>query len=176
MKKHRALLIKIGNGVLFYAGWAICLQNAITERFPLRGPLFVLASLLIDLWMKDNRLKELITIIVVTFAGSLQDTLFQVAGFIRYQGGYESLPWLVPLWMSSLWALFATSLNGSLSWLQRSYWLAAAVGAIGGPFCYMAAISFGVAEILVPVPLYLGLLGLCWLFVLPLGLAFANRK
>lgn len=173
---YRSLLGKVFNGLLFYVGWGVCLEEAMWNTFPLRGPLVVLAILLVDLWMKQNRWKELITIVTIALVGSSIDTLFQITGLIRYHGGYTVVPWLVPLWMTSLWALFATSLNGSLSWLRSSYWLAAAVGAIGGPFCYMAAISLGTADVLVPLPLYLGLLAITWAAVMPLGLAFAARS
>lgn len=145
------------------------------SEFPLRGPLIILAILGIAVFLSKDRLKEVIIISTVALAGTVFETIFQLAGIIQYHGGYAGASWIAPLWMTSLWALFGTSLNGSMSWASASYWLAAAVGAVGGPFCYMAAISFGIADILVPLYVYIPLLAISWACIMPLGLAFAKK-
>lgn len=172
--KHKQLVKKIINGALFYLGWGWCIKDALTSEFPIQGPLIVAAILVIDLLIKSNRLSELIIIVIVTLGGTFIDTAFQLAGLIQYKGFYPGYPWIAPLWISSLWALYATSLNGSLSWLRASKWLAIVFGAIGGPFCYLFAIRLGAAEVLVYLPLYLAILGATWAFILPFTLYLAQ--
>lgn len=73
---------------------------------------------------------------------------------------------LSPLWMISLWLNLATILNISLKWLHGRYFLAAILGAVGGPTAYYAGArlgatqgAFGMESILV--------LSVAWGFAIP---------
>jgi hypothetical protein len=51
---------------------------------------------------------------------------------------------LLPLWLLSLWLLFAPALHVITQLLSTRLWLAAALGALMGPVCYKSGETFGV--------------------------------
>jgi hypothetical protein len=53
------------------------------------------------------------------------------------------LPWLAPVWIIAMWAGFATLLHVALRWLLPHRWLAALLGAVGGPLAYYAGMRLG---------------------------------
>jgi hypothetical protein len=73
-----------------------------------------------------------------------------------------------------MWALFATTLNLSMSWLKGRPWLAAAFGAVGGPLAYVAGRKLGGVEMNEPA-LALLVQGLGWAVMMPLLLRLAAR-
>jgi hypothetical protein len=95
------------------------------------------------------------------------DTGKNILNIVVYVGGYENLPWLAPLWITALWLMFATQLNGSLRFLQKRYLLALVAGAFGGPLAYFAGERIGAVEVLpddVPATLILGVI---WAVAVP---------
>jgi hypothetical protein len=72
-----------------------------------------------------------------------------------------------PLWLVSLWVLFATTLNHSLRWFQRHLWLAVLAGGIAGPLSYLAGDRLGALQVSIPL---LPVLSLTWALALPLML------
>ena len=77
-------------------------------------------------------------------------------------------------WLVILWALFATTLNSSLRVLQSRPWIAAALGAAGGPLAYYAGASLGALQFLEPAAM-LAALALGWALATPLLLSLARR-
>lgn len=64
-------------------------------------------------------------------------------GLVRTGLASYTAPWpsaaLAPAWILALWATFALTFTQSLRWLQTRLWLAALLGAIGGPLAYLSA-------------------------------------
>jgi hypothetical protein len=77
-------------------------------------------------------------------------------------------------WLVILWALFATTLNSSLRALQSRPWIAAALGAAGGPLAYYAGARLGALQFLEPAAM-LAALALGWALATPLLLSLARR-
>jgi hypothetical protein len=80
-----------------------------------------------------------VSLIVVAIAmGFLLD-----GGLIRAGWACYAAPWpsttLAPAWILALWATFALTFTQSLAYLQTRLWLAALLGAIGGPLAYLGA-------------------------------------
>ncbi|MDR5887212.1 MULTISPECIES: DUF2878 family protein [Halomonadaceae] len=69
--------------------------------------------------------------------GLAVDGGLQLAGGLIF-GDQRLIAGLLPLWLWMLWPLFATLVHHSLAWLWRWPWLAAALGALGGPLSYFA--------------------------------------
>lgn len=75
-----------------------------------------------------------------------------VDGTLHLAGGFdfgdEPLAFgLLPLWLWLLWPMFATLLQHSLAWLWHRPWLAAAAGAVSGPFSYYAGARLAGVEL-----------------------------
>lgn len=103
------------------------------------------------------------------------DTLMAAAGLSRYAAAVPAAP-IAPLWILSLWAGFALTLNHSMRWLTERPLLIVPLAAIVGPTTYfVAARAWGAVTIVAPVEIALGVLGLCW-FVSMLVLSLAARR
>jgi non-ribosomal peptide synthetase component F len=77
--------------------------------------------------------------------------------------------------MVALWAMFATTLNVSLRALRARPWLAAALGAAGGPLAYYAGARLGALQL---ADFHAGLAAIAvgWAWLTPLLLASARRN
>ena len=104
------------------------------------------------------------------------DSLLLASGWVSFGGGELTGglgPDLPPLWMTALWANFATTLNVSLVSLQIRPWLAALLGLVGGPAAYWGGAELGAMSFLDPTA---GLIALAlgWGILTPLLLALAR--
>lgn len=69
--------------------------------------------------------------------GFVLEALWTGTGLLRY-----AAPWPVataPAWLLALWVAFALTIVPLFRYLHARPWLAAALGAIGGPLAYLAA-------------------------------------
>ena len=108
--KRKLLLISLFkraiNGAFFYAGWLVCMHQAPTEH-PFLGPLFVAVIIAFHLLSTSLKRVDLILVVSLALLGTLIDSLYIAAGMITYEGGYSCCSWLAPLWITSLFALYA---------------------------------------------------------------------
>jgi len=87
-----------------------------------------------------TRRADLRVLAVAVALGVLLDGALSLCGVLGYAAPRPALPpGGAPLWILALWAAFALTLNHSLAWLRRHSLLAALLGAVGGPFAYLAA-------------------------------------
>ena len=70
--------------------------------------------------------------------GLLFDSGLIHAGLARYAAPWPSTG-LAPAWILALWAAFSLTFTQSLAYLQTRFWLAALLGATGGPLAYLGA-------------------------------------
>jgi hypothetical protein len=105
-------------------------------------------------------------ILLTGIFGFAVDTLQASAGLYAF-AHTSAAPWLCPLWMMTLWMIFATTLNASMSWLAGRYRLAAVLGALCGPVSYVAGARLGAIEF--PAHAGLSLVGIAvvWACVMP---------
>ena len=72
--------------------------------------------------------------------GALIDGTLALTGWSVYAASAPALPpGGAPIWILTLWASFALTLNETFSYLQKRLWLAAIFGAAGGPVAYLGA-------------------------------------
>lgn len=110
--------------------------------------------------------RDLRMLIVGLLVGIFFETLLLGTGVIDYR--LMPGPGWVPAWILLLWAGFAINCNHCLAWLQGRWWLAALLGATGGPLSVLAGVSLGAATAPAgTVPLVL-VYGLCWALLMPL--------
>lgn len=135
------MLKTLANAVLFQCGWFACVLGGDSLWLLVGLAVLGIHLLWISSWAQDGRL-----ILGVTLLGTLVDTSLRTVGFFQFS---EPGP-LIPLWLVMLWALLATTLRHCLAWSTQSRWLAALLGAVGGPMSYfagsqLAGVSFGYA-------------------------------
>jgi hypothetical protein len=109
--------------------------------------------------------------------GVLIDGVSALTGWLRYASPAPALPpHGAPLWILMLWACFSTTINRSLSWLQRNSWLAMGVGAVGAPLAYLAAArGWNTVTFALPSERALAWLALSWGIALGLLTRCARR-
>ena len=109
---------------------------------------------------------ERIAVLVILLAGVAMDTLLSMLDVLNFNGSS-----LMPLWFVVLWAVFALAAVEFMAKVLSKPWLAALLGASGGPLSYWggAALSGGVLQF--PSPLFsITVLVIAWaLFAVALG-------
>jgi hypothetical protein len=162
----------LANLAAFQAGWWAVVLTAAAGR-PLVGMAGVAVLLAWHLLRVRPYRSELILIGLTAIAGLAFESLLQATGWVAFTGGGLA-SWLAPLWMAALWANFATTLNVSLRPLRGRPWLAAGLGAVGGPAAYWGGAELG-AMTFHDLGAGLAALGLAWALLTPLLLALAAR-
>lgn len=171
------MLNRLINFLAFQVVWFLTLWGAGGQL----AWLGALALSLFALWhffITPSRRADLALVLFVAGLGTLVDTAF-IQGHLLAYASPLPLAGVAPYWIVVVWMDFALTLNGSMGWLQGKYWLAAVLGALGGPISYGAGIKLGAATLLVSEPLGYGVLGLVWGLVLPFLVAvtgWANRR
>lgn len=129
----------------------------------------VAGTLLFAAWrlaVSPHRRTELRLIAVALLLGFLLETIWVRLGLIRY-----AAPWPMqthPAWLMALWAAFALTVVPLFGYLRGRPWLAAALGAVGGPLAYLGA-ARGWHAVLLPAREWPSLIALAvgWGIALP---------
>jgi hypothetical protein len=157
--------------VLFLAlqgGWWGAAAGA-AHGLPLAGPLLV-APLL---WMQSRTLARAQRrrlardAALLALVGTALDSLQMAAGTVRFAGAWT--PWLAPLWITALWAQFATALPALARSTAGRAWPLAALGALGGPLAYWGGVRLGAATFPAGAAVAAAALAVQWAIALPLA-------
>jgi Protein of unknown function (DUF2878) len=161
------------NFAMFYLGWFSCVVGAARGWLWL-GPAVAAVLLLVHLALTPSRVREARLILLAGLFGFAVDTSLASAGLFSFTRTSVT-PWLSPLWMVALWMLFATTLNGSMSWLAGRYGLAALLGFLFGPVSYVAGARLGAIDL---PDRWIGSLAgvaVAWAFAMPTLLMLRDR-
>ncbi|MBC8478960.1 MAG: DUF2878 domain-containing protein [FCB group bacterium] len=173
--KTKAAAFKIGfNALGFQSAWWMCVLGVIVG-FPLLGPIAMGLYLLIHERALLKGRSELYLIGAAMLIGTISDSIFTGTGFLTYMGGYPSLSFVAPLWITAMWGGFAATLNHSLGWLQGRCFLAALLGGISGPLSYVAGKKFGAINFNYETTVTLIILGVFWALAVP-GLLWIQTR
>jgi len=153
------------NALAFQAGWWAVVLSAARDQAAI-GLLVVGLVLAWHLARVRPGSSEGALITAAALIGLVFDSLLQATGWVAFTGG-ALFGVLAPLWMVSLWANFAATLNVSLRALRARPWLAALLGALGGPLAYWGGAGLGAMTLVVPMPALL-VLSAGWALVTPL--------
>lgn len=137
----------------------------------------VAGTLLFATWrliMSAHRLTELKLIATALLLGFILETVWLRLGLVRY-----AAPWPMqapPAWILALWAAFALTVVPLFGYLHARPWLAAALGAVGGPLAYLGA-ARGWHAVVLPGEKWPSLLALAvgWGIALPCLTALARH-
>ncbi|HWH87841.1 MAG TPA: DUF2878 domain-containing protein [Pseudomonas sp.] len=157
---------RVANAVLFQLGWLACVLGGNSLWLLLALAALVIHLRWISSWSAEGRL-----ILCVVIVGTAVDSVLRYLGVFRFE---DAAP-LIPLWLMLLWALLGSTLRHCLAWSARPWWLASALGAVGGALSYygggrLAGVQFPYGE--VPTLMVIGLL---WALLFPLLHLMARR-
>jgi len=162
----------VANVALFQAGWFACVLGA-SHGLPWIG---AITAAIVVAWHVARAAHPVIELRLVGTAaavGALFETVLVQSGWISFPGGML-VDGIAPYWMVAMWALFATTLNVSLRWLRPHAWLAALLGAVGGPAAYYAGVRLGALEF-TTAGAALAAIAIGWAILTPLLLRVARR-
>ncbi len=175
------------NLALFQLGWWALVLSA-AHGYPGLGLAIVTLILAWHLGRVRPLASEALLIALAALMGLAFDGLLLNAGWVSFAppdptpdlarmpasdlAGAAGSAHLPPLWMTALWANFATTLNLSLAGLQTRPWLAALLGLVGGPLAYWGGAGLGAMTFVAPLPAFITL-ALGWALLTPLLLTLA---
>ena len=165
------MLARIGTFVVLQGTWFAAVLGAARGAEWL-GPLAVAALVAAILARAADRRPALARLLGLTAAGTALDSGLATAGVISFAG--TGLGSLAPPWISSLWAHLALLLRSPMAFLHRRPWLAAAIGAVGGPAAYRLGVALGAAEFPAGAGRAAVIQGIAWAAALPLAARFVH--
>ena len=161
------------NIVLFQVGWFACVLTAAINQ-PLVGAIISLFIIVTHILISKQYEQEIRIIVIAMVIGLIWDSLIVSAGWITYTSGMLS-EFMAPYWIVLMWALFATTLNFSLSWMKAKLLLAAVFGAVAGPLAYYAGVKLGAVQFTNEVNALVAL-SIGWAVFTPLLLKLSTNK
>ena len=127
------------------------------------------------LWLHEDRPRAVELLAVLGVVGLAIDSALSASSIISFVGSPFS--WLAPPWIVALWLQFATSRETLLASLRDRPWIAAVVGAVGGPLAYGVGVRLGAASF--PAgeeALSLLVFAVVWAAIMPWATWFAYRE
>ncbi len=169
------MLSKILNFALFQAGWFACV---LAGAHGLPAPAVAAAGgvMAVSLWrFSADRLCDVRLFLTVALIGFCADTVHLRLGVFALVGA-PRFPYVCPLWLVALWAMFGTTLRGSLSWLAGRYLLAALLGALAGPLSYLGGAKLGAVTLHPDRVFCIAALAVGWAVMMPLLVWLAQGR
>jgi Protein of unknown function (DUF2878) len=166
------MILAVINFAAFQLGWFACVLGA-AHDMPSLGLVVTVGVVLLHLAVSTHPERELKLALFAMALGAVFDSVLVATGWLRYPNG-TLLPGTAPYWIIAMWALLATTLSTSLSWLQGRLRLAAALGAVAGPLAYLAGARLGALTIVTPIPA-IAALGVTWAIAMPVLVHAARR-
>ena len=161
------------NFLLYQTGWFAIVLGA-GSGHPWLGSGIATLLVAVHFAMVVRRPRHLMLAAVACLLGVMLDSVQLAIGVFQFPSG-APVQWLVPPWIAVLWIQFATILPFCLRWLSGRYWLAAAMGLVGGPLAFAAGERLGAVTFLEPRGLHLLMLSVAWALALPLLVLLSDR-
>jgi hypothetical protein len=120
----------LANGLMFNITWFAIVATESTVVAPILAALHLLVHFLV----MGKGFVELKVVAQITLIGVVLDQLLFYLNVFNV-GGSSALP---PLWLSCLWPVLATTFMHAFAGLQSRYFLASALGAVGGALSFIA--------------------------------------
>jgi len=163
----------LANLALYQAGWFACVVGA-AHGWPVAGAMVALALAGVHLVLARCPVRELAVMAASAFAGAVADSAQVRLGLLAFTAGALTPGFATP-WIVVMWLQFATTFHFALRWLMLRPWLAAPLGAIGGPLAFETGRRLGAVTFPAGAPAAFAGLALVWGTVLPLLLVVARR-
>ena len=161
------------NFAFFQVLWFACILGAARDIvWP--GLVLLACFMLWQLWPAHRARGDVGLILICAAIGLVVDTLWIRFGLIRYHAAVPHADW-APLWIVALWITLGLTLNHSMAWLRRYFWLSVAFGAIGSPLSYLAGSRMGAAELTADIFITMLAFGLSWAVLVPALIYLSSR-
>ena len=171
-RKQFSVRQKIANFVLFQVGWFACIFGGASGHV-VASVLFSLALVAISVWQTPFKKNTLALFGKIGLYGLVGDTLLLQLGFLQFNSPVP-FAFLSPIWMWTLWILFASTLNQSMAWLLGKPLMGALLGGILGPLSYIAGVELGAASWGNKLQAIV-LIGFIWAIGMPIFLYWAQQ-
>ena len=156
--------VQLGNFLVFQSAWFAAVLGA-AHQLPLWGTAAALAAFAWHLAVSARPLQEAKLLGTLCLIGGGVETGNAMLGHVSYPSG-QPVANLAPYWMVALWGLLAITLNVTMRWLKRRYWLAAVLGAIAGPASFVSGVKLGGAQFIHATPALVGM-ACTWAVLMP---------
>lgn len=151
-------MLTLANFVLFQAGWFACVLSSARGTLILPAAV-VLISLTFNLIFHKPRKPEIKFLVSALALGTLFE--FSIAQFHVLE--YQPSEFFPPVWILSLWFLFATTFSFSMHWIVSRPLAGFALGALLGPLSCWSAETLGALTLTEEFwPRGYGILGIHW--------------
>jgi hypothetical protein len=149
------------NKILNMIGFQLCWWSIAIYK---EKSIFIVVLLLFAhfIFLKKNKLKELIFVLSISSLGITCDTLMYNLNFFYFSDYTNLHVTIIPFWLILLWFAFASTLNHSLDWLFKSRSMAFAIGGLGGALSYIAAANLGALKFNLSNPYVFTILFFVW--------------
>lgn len=111
--------------------------------------------------------KDIYLVVIAIFIGLIIDSLWVVIGVIEYTDK-RPIDVIAPLWIVTLWAGFALTINHSMAWMQSHPLLPILLGLISAPLSYFAGTRLGAIEYHQDSLLVSAYIAISWAIALPI--------
>ncbi|WP_162247117.1 DUF2878 domain-containing protein [Rhizobacter sp. Root404] len=133
--------VQLANFVIFQAAWFAAVLGA-AHQLPLWGTTCVIAAIAWHLGVSARPGPEAVLVALACAIGLVVESAVAMQGHVAYPSG-QPVAGLAPYWMVALWGELAIALNVTMRWLKGRWWLAALLGAIGGPAAFSGGVELG---------------------------------
>jgi hypothetical protein len=160
------------NYIAFYLLWFICIWADIKGYGLFVTPLVALYLYVHLAWISPDPRRELCFISLLAAMGACSDTLFAVTHLVYYQHTFlPGISW----WNLSLWVCFGTTYWHAFSWLEPRPLLAAVLGAIVAPICYVGIEEAGAIFFTAQREIVLSIISFFWAVFLPVTFHISKK-
>jgi hypothetical protein len=133
--------VQLANFVIFQAAWFAAVLGA-AHQLPLWGTACVIAAIAWHLGVSARPGPEAVLVALACAIGLVVESAVARQGHVAYPSG-QPIAGLAPYWMVARWGELAIALNVTMRWLKGRWWLAALLGAIGGPAAFSGGVELG---------------------------------
>ena len=144
------------NILWFQLGWLISVIYGTPA-----AALVVLITILLYRYVLPVTVAEWLLISAVIGVGVITDTLLGLSNVLQFPNSHP----LPPFWMMTLWLVFATTLNQSMSMIVRRKYLFIAFCAVGAPISYFAGVHLSEVKFGLPTTLSMISIAFAWTLV-----------
>jgi hypothetical protein len=158
--------------VVGQAGWFACVISA-AKGVEGIGVSVAVALMAAHLWRSARPLQEAKLLAAVMVMGGTWESVLVLSGLLAYPSS-TVVAGIAPIWLWTLWGLFAAQFNTTYRWLKSRIRLAALLGAVAGPLSFHGGAVLGAVHFVRPWPASAAL-AIGWSVWLPMVVLLSRR-
>ncbi len=168
----------IYNVLGFKICWWACVLGAVSNQKYL-GPILVFLYLSIHLYniSSQSRTSEIYLLLIACMFGTSVDSILLNLDILSYEGLYDNIDYIAPLWITAMWVGFTATLNHAFKNIIEKYFIQILLGLFFGPMAYVAGNNLGAIKFntLYSESLILVIIAVVWGLSFPLLCWMSNK-